>query len=92
MKFMAVIEVDGSKLATARGGIDGPTRHAVEEEFGWLAESGISVRLLEDDESFVIRPNSVPKLSDIKIIGPILDMDKLVLGRIELATDGRDGQ
>lgn len=78
---MAVIEVDEAKLTKTRGGTDGSTRQAVEEEFGWLDESGISVRLLEDGESFA------PKFSDFKIIGPILDVDKLVLGRIELATD-----
>ena len=83
MKFMAVIEVDESKLAKSRGGTDESTRQAVEEEFGWLGESGISVRLLEDGECFA----PLPKFSDIKIIGPILEMDKLVLGRIELATD-----
>ncbi len=81
MKFMAVIEVDESKLTKSRGGNDESTRQAVEEEFGWLDESGISVRLLEDGESVA------HKFSDIKIIGPILDMDKPVLGRIELATD-----
>ena len=44
---------------------------------------GIRVTLLEDSDRLVVRQKALPKLSDIRMVGPILDIDKLVLGRIE---------
>ena len=84
MKFYAMIDVDEAKLAKSRGTeSDECVRNAVEEELGRLAESGIRVMLLEDSDRLVVRQKALPKLSDIRMVGPILDIDKLVLGRIE---------
>ncbi len=84
MKFYAMIDVDEAKLAISRGTeSDECVRNAVEEELGRLAESGIRVTLLEDSDRLVVRQKALPKLSDIRMVGPILDIDKLVLGRIE---------